>query len=138
MTRPARFDHRLFVRFTHDTPDHYKVIGLSDKAFRVWFDLICWSSRHEKDGYVPSAVMRAKARPKIIAELIAAVLVHEHDDHYEVHDYLDFNRSKDEIAAYRSAKGEAGTAGNHKRWHVARRKFDPDCEHCITEQEATA
>ena len=47
-----------------------------------------------------------------------------------MHDYLDFNRSAEEIAAYREARGEAGSVGNHMRWHVARRKVDKDCEHC--------
>lgn len=134
----AAFDHRVFVRFAHDTPDHPKVIGLSDKAFRVWFGLICWSSRQERDGVVPPSVMRAWATPKVIRELVDGRLLHEHPDGYELHDYLDFNRSRDEIAAFRTAKGEAGTLGNHRRWHVARRRVDPDCEHCTAEGGAPA
>lgn len=135
MSRPDEFDSRLFVRFAHDTPDHPKVIGLSDKAFRVWFNLVCWSSRQKSDGLVAPAVMRAKATAKVTAELVEARLVHEVPDGYQVHDYLHFNRSREEIAAFTAAKGEAGTRGNHMRWHVGRRRFDPDCEHCTADGE---
>ena len=36
----------------------------------------------------------------------------------------------EEIAAYREARGDAGTLGNHKRRHIARRRWEKDCEHC--------
>ena len=70
---------------------------------------------------------------KVIAELVSARLFDDSGDTYEVHDYLEFNRSADEIAAYREARGDAGTLGNHKRWHIARRRWEKDCEHCQKE-----
>lgn len=132
MSKPDKFDHRVFVRFDHGTPDHPKVAAMSDAAFRAWFDAVCWSSRQERDGAVPEANMRKLARPKVINELVElGSLTVETGGVYQIHDYLDFQRSKEEIAAFRDARGNAGTLGNHKRWHLARRRFDPECEHCV-------
>lgn len=134
---PAKFDHRTFVRMDHGLPDHPKFVGISDRAFRVWFNAVCWSSRQEQDGHVPEVVMRRTlgASPKVVRELLDARLLDALDDQgrYYVHDYLDFQRSKEEIDAYRSGRGDAGTLGNHRRWHVARRKWEKDCQHCQEE-----
>lgn len=104
---------------------------MSDAAFRAWFDAICWSSRQERDGVIPEANMRKLARPKVVAELLEiGSLEPLSGNRYLIHDYLHFQRSKEEIAAFRNARGDAGALGNHARWHVARRRTDPDCEHC--------
>lgn len=130
---PAKFDHRTFVRLDHGYPENPKVMPLSDAAFRAHVEAMCWSSRQEQDGVISKAVANKKWRPRAVAELVAARLFDDVGDAYEVHDYLDFNRSAEEIDAYRSAKGEAGSYGNHKRWHIARRKWEPECEHCKKE-----
>lgn len=130
---PAKFDHRTFVRLDHGYDEHPKVMPLSDAAFRAHIEAICWNSRQEKDGCIPASLARKKWKPRVIAELVRARLLDDCGDWFEVHDYLDFNRSSEEINAFRSAKGESGAYGNHKRWHVARRKWEPDCEHCKKE-----
>lgn len=134
---PAKFDHRTFVRMDHGLPEHPKFVGLTDRAFRVWFNAVCWSSRQEQDGHVPDTVVRKAlgGTPKVIRELIDVRLFDDLDDQgrYRVHDYLDFQRSREEIEAFRSSRGDAGTLGNHKRWHVARRRWDSECQHCREE-----
>lgn len=130
---PTKFDHRSFIRLDHGYDEHPKVIPLTDAAFRAHIEATCWSSRNESDGCIAKAVARKKWRPKVLAELVAARLLEDVGDAYEVHDYLDFQRSKEEINAYREARGKVGNLGNHKRWHVARRRWDPDCEHCREE-----
>lgn len=130
MRLPTKFDHRVFVRIHHGYDEHPKVMPLSDAAFRAHIGAICWASRNEGRYRIPKTVAGKKWRPKVIRELLDAVLFEDRGDTYEVHDYLDFNRSAEEIAAYREARGEAGSVGNHMRWHVARRKVDKDCEHC--------
>jgi len=133
---PEAFDHRTFVRLDDGYPEHPKVVPLSDGAFRAHIEAICWASRNEGRFFVPRLVARKFWRPKFITELINASLFDEATDGrdgYEVHDYLDFNRSTEEIAAFRESRGDAGALGNHRRWHVARRKWDKDCEHCKKE-----
>jgi hypothetical protein len=130
---PAKFDHRTFVRLDEGYDEHPKVIPLSDAAFRANIEAILWASRNEARYRIPKAVAAKKWRPKVIRELVDARLFDEDGDVYEVHDYLDFNRSAEEIAAFRESRGDAGTLGNHKRWHVARRRWDKDCAHCKEE-----
>jgi len=130
---PAKFDHRTFVRISDGYDEHPKVIPLTDAAFRAHVEAICWASRNEGQYRIPKGVAAKKWRAKVIAELVSARLFDDSGDTYEVHDYLEFNRSADEIAAYREARGDAGTLGNHKRWHIARRRWEKDCEHCQKE-----
>lgn len=133
----SKFDHRTFVRLDHGMPENRKVMGLSDAAFRLYIEAICWCSRQESDGHIPVAFIKRLGRAKVVRELVECGLLDEAVGGYMVHDYLDFQRSSEEIEAYRSAKGEAGALGNHKRWHVARRRTDPDCEFCTTEGVAS-
>lgn len=130
---PAKFDPRTFVRIHDGYDEHPKVGPITDAAFRAHIEAILWSSRNDGNPHIPKGLARKKWRPKVIDELVAARLFDDAGDSYEVHDYLDFNRSSDEIAAYREARGDAGTFGNHQRWHVARRKWDKDCQHCKEE-----
>lgn len=126
----SKFDHRTFVRLDHGMPENRKVMGLTDSAFRLYIEAICWCSRQESDGHIPSAFIQRMGKAKAVQELVKSGLLDDAVGGYMVHDYLDFQRSAEEITAYRSAKGEAGALGNHKRWHVARRRHDPECEYC--------
>ena len=135
---PSKFDHRTFIRLDHGMPENRKVLGLSDGAFRLYVEAICWCSRQESDGHIPEAFMKRMSKARHVAELVDCGLLDTAVGGYQVHDYLDFQRSSEEIGAYRSAKGEAGARGNHMRWHVARRRIDPDCEHCMNEQKGVA
>lgn len=130
---PTEFDSRTYVRLHDGYDEHPKVLPLTDAAFRAHIEAMCWASRNTSDGVILKSVARKKWRPKVLAELVAARLMEDRDDTYEVHDYLDFNRSSEEIKSFRSARGVAGALGNHKRWHVARRRWDADCEHCQSE-----
>lgn len=119
-------------------PENRKVLGLSDSAFRLYIEAICWCSRQESDGHIPEAFMSRIGKARFVKELVTAGLLDTAVGGYQVHDYLHFQRSSDEIDAYRSAKGEAGNRGNHMRWHVARRRFDEDCEHCQNDRKGIA
>lgn len=124
-------DERTYVRVHDGIEDHPKVAPLSDKAFRLLVTTWGWCSRHLTDGRVPIAVWRQRGTAKARRELVAAELVELHDDHVVMHDYLDHQRSADEVEEKREAKRRAGSLGNHRRWH--RDKSDPDCPHCIAE-----
>lgn len=90
-------------------PEHEKVAGLSDAAFRVHVTALCWCARRETDGRVPDAVARRLgASPKIREELRRAGLWDPGEGASHIHDYLEYNLSKAqldeqrEIAARRS------------------------------------
>lgn len=124
-------DERTYIRLHDGMPDHPKVEALSDKAFRLLVTTWCWCSRHLTDGRVPMAVWRKRGTPKARRELVEAGLVEQHDDHVMMHDYLDHQRSADEVAERKDAKRRAGALGNHNRWHVPRGVYDDQCPICV-------
>lgn len=128
--RPPPFDDRPFVRLDHGMPENPKIVGLSDAAFRLYVEAICWCSRQETDGKIPAAMMRRLGKARSVTELVKGGLLDEVLGDYEVHDYLEFQRSRDEIAEFRESRSDRGKRGNHSRWHVARRRYDPECEFC--------
>lgn len=135
-TEPIEFDTRPSIRLDNTMPENPKVVGLTDAAFRLYIEALCWCSRQEEDGRIPAAAMRRLGRPKAIRELVTAGLIYDHGGvEYEIHDYLRHQRSRAEIAAFRQSRAERGELGAHMRWHVATRKKSNDCAYCTGEKE---
>src|ERR1035441_2792979 len=127
-------DGRTYIRLHDGMPDHPKVVGLSDAAFRLYVESLCWCSRHLTDGAVTVPAMKpvGGGSPEAAKELAGADLF-EPDGvtgNWLVHDYIEHQRTSDEVAEFRESKRLAGVTGNHERWHVARQITDPSCELC--------
>ena len=124
-------DTRTYIRLHDGMPDHPKVDGLSDKAFRLLVESWCWCSRHLTDGHMPAATWRKRSTPKARRELVdAGLAVLLNDQSVRFHDYLEHQRSADEVAAAKAAKGRGGTRGNHRKWHEDRGIVKPGCPYC--------
>ena len=98
-------------------PDHPKVVGLSDAAFRVHVHGIFYCNRARSDGYVPPRFpygWHPKAK-QAIRELLAAGLWEQANSGYLIHDYLDWNRSRAQIEAFREKQRENALQGAAKR-----------------------
>lgn len=136
--RPKNFDKRPGFFLAHEYPDNMKIAPLSDAAFRLHVTAMSYCSRLRTDGLIPDAVWRAMGSPKARRELMSpprvsperAPLVHAVAGGVMLHDYVEHNRTSDEIDAASNTKGQAGALGAHNRWHVGRRRVDPECEHC--------
>lgn len=147
-------DERTYIRVHDGMPDHPKVIGLSDAAFRLYVSAMCWCSRYLTDGIVPEHAMRTMRgwSAETVAELAEATLIHPADDASQVrshtrssdgshngavrwfiHDYTEHQRTAAEVAEFRRAKQNAGVTGNHERWHKTRKLPDLDCSLCLAE-----
>jgi hypothetical protein len=77
--------------------DHPKVDALSHGAFRLHVAGLCYCAKHLTDGVVPAeriARLIRGYRPAMLAELNRAKLWLAHPDGYEIHDFLDWNRSR--------------------------------------------
>lgn len=124
-------DDRLWIRLHDGMPDHPKIEGLSDKAFRLLISTWCWCSRNRTDGHVVVASWTKRGTPAARRELIAAGLVE--DDlagGVIVHDWDDWQRTAEQIEEFKQRKRDAGAHGAHERWHVKRGLRDPSCEYC--------
>lgn len=142
-----------WVRYDDQYPIHRKVAGLSDAAFRLHTAAIFWCARNGTDGFVPKedldqvcAQVRAPAR--FAAECVIRRTWHLADEEcssencppsredrgWRIHDYLEYQPTKDESEAARQKqleqKSSGGRLGNHRRWHEARGVKDPDCPWC--------
>lgn len=98
MAQKSRY---TFVRLADNMPDHPKVVGLSDGAFRLYVSGICYCSRFSTDGSVPKAALRSIGTSRAAKELVTAGLWITTDDGWLVHDYTDHQRSAAEIEEQR-------------------------------------
>lgn len=106
-----------FIYLADDMPDHPKIAGLSDRAFRMQITAICYAGHYLTDGEVSLALAR-KAGPRVVDELVEAGLWSLVPERrlYVVHDFLDYNRSRAEAEARRKQLSEWGRQGAAKRW----------------------
>ena len=156
LTRPGwGLTLMAWVRYDDQYPIHRKVAGLSDAAFRLHTAAIFWCARNGTDGFVPKedldlvcAQVRDPAR--FAAECVIRRTWHLADEEcssencppsreergWRIHDYLEYQPTKDESEAARQKqleqKSSGGKLGNHRRWHAARGVKDPDCPWCVT------
>lgn len=98
-----------WVKLDDGFPDHLKVDGLSDPAFRLYVTALCHCARHLTDGYVaadraPRLVPRFKKG--LADELVTAELWTVAEGGWMVHDYLDFNPPAEKVKKERAAAAE--------------------------------
>lgn len=104
-----------WIQLSDDYNDHPKFDNLSDGAFRLWHQVMGFCRKYRTDGMVPAAALKKfKAySPKRARELLtpwtldAQPLWHEVEGFgVQIHDYLDWNPSKDEDTERRSGSKE--------------------------------
>lgn len=98
-----------WIRFEDNFPEHPKVLAISDSAFRLHVRAIGYCSRHLTDGAVSLAAVRSLVggrAPRLSAELVAARMWTTVDDGFRIHDYLDYQPSREEIRKRRTADRE--------------------------------
>lgn len=89
-----------YAQIDVDAPDHWKVGGLSDAAFRTWVLGQCYAQKHLTDGFLDRRAVklfRSRTSPAVIAELVSAMLWHESDAGFTIHDYADWNNTAEEV-----------------------------------------
>lgn len=104
-------------------PEHPKIFGLSDAAFRWWFNAMCWCKRNEVDGLVPEVIARGAlyrgdddVTTAILDELTASTLLETRDDgSYVLHGWTDWQTPVAEIEAIREKKRLAGRKGGQAK-----------------------
>jgi hypothetical protein len=110
-----------WVNLDDQYPEHPKVDSLSDGAFRLNTAAICYCNRQKTDGIVAASMvprLMPKFRPSYVQELLDRMLWHDigGGSAYELHDYLDWNRSREQIEAAVAKNSANGRKGAEKRW----------------------
>jgi len=126
-----------WVKFDDGFPEHPKIIGLSDAAFRLHVEAVSYCNRQLTDGLVLAVVLpritSARHPVKVAAELVSAGVWEATEGGWWIHDYLDYQPSKQDAMAVAEGKSVGGSIGNHRRWHKARGVTDPTCRYCIAD-----
>jgi hypothetical protein len=107
-----------WVKIDDQLPNHVKVAYLEDMvlpALGLNMLALCWCNSQLTDGFIPEAQVRrlaGNARWLPLAEvLVKAGFWEEVDGGYQIHDYLDYQPSKEDVLATKELKRRAGKAG---------------------------
>jgi hypothetical protein len=95
----------MWVKLDDQFTAHPKVARLSDLAFRVHIETMCYCARYLTDGYVPSKVSR-NVHWKVLASLVASGLWEPVEDGYRIHDWAEWNPPADAVRARRKRDAE--------------------------------
>lgn len=85
---------------------HRKVLSLSAPAFRLWVAGHCYCQEHLSDGFVPVVALVALGVPvkqTWVRELLVQGLWHATDLGYQVHDWRDWNATREQVETRRKA-----------------------------------
>ena len=106
-----------YIRVDVLLPEHPKVEGLSDKAFRALITLWCYCGRQRTDGAVTRKQWEAWPA-KVRDELVAAGLARPIDigSGAAMHDFLDHQRSREEIDELSAKRTAAAKKAAEVRW----------------------
>lgn len=94
-----------WVRLDENAMEHPKVAGLSDGSFRLWVQGMAHCQKFLTDGKIDRVSLRGLRAfsPKRMADLIAARLwLSAEDDGIQVHDYLQWNDSREHVLKVRA------------------------------------
>lgn len=107
-----------YIRVDVLLPEHPKVEGLSDKAFRALIELWCYCGRQRTDGLVTRKQWQAWPQ-KIRAELETAGLATPIgiSGGAAMHDFLAHQRSREEIDELSAKRSDAGRKAARARWN---------------------
>lgn len=114
-----RLDDQIFL--------HPKIVAAGKDATLLHLSALAYASSQLTDGFIPSAAVRVIAATvnvsaKGVAALVEVGLWEVTDGGYAIHDFLQYNPSREETIAKRddlSAKrAEAGRKGANKRWQT--------------------
>lgn len=110
-----------WVRIDDEFPDHRKIAGLTNDAFCLHVTAMCWVAKQQTDGKLPSVVLRRLAwrcqdPAMAAAELETAGVWDKTPEGWEIHDFLTYNPTKEQIIELAAKRSEAGKAGAMARW----------------------
>lgn len=124
----------MWLRIDDVFPEHPKIIGLTDKAFRMHLTGMCYAARYQTDGSVPKGIA-SRWGTATVRELVSAGLWEAVGDAYEIHDYLDYNPSRVEIDRVSQKKAKAGRKGGRRSGEARRSKVEATAKQTASKDE---
>jgi hypothetical protein len=117
-----------WIKIDDSFPDHPKVVGLSDKAFRVHISGLCYCGRYLTDGFIPMQIAArfADEDMAILSDLVTAGLWREDlpNNGFVIHDYLTHQTSKEQVENKRKALRDR--AKRYRERHANSTESEPE------------
>jgi len=88
-----------WIRVDENAPYHRKLLSAGPAAAWLWVCGLAYCQRMKSDGFIPVEALPQLGvgnYKKLVGFLVSARLWHKTDGGYTVHDYLDWNATKDE------------------------------------------
>jgi len=103
-----------WVRIDENAMDHPKFVAISANAWRLWCEGMTYCQKHLTDGFLPIQGVKGMRYYSLAAlRMLLASLVpgkgplwHDADGGYRVHDYHDWNESRDRVLGKRQEAKE--------------------------------
>jgi hypothetical protein len=90
-----------WVRIDDSFPNHPKIIGLSDGAFRLYITALCYSNAYLTDGIVPQKTIKKLSNSRHISALIEANLWEKCGDDIIILGYEEYQFTKERVESER-------------------------------------
>lgn len=102
----ARLDDGYYAH-----PKVRKALTRDPASLALFSIALSWSAFHHQDGHVPDEAMdmlypNPRKRERALEVLVDVGMIYRNGDGWVIHDYLDYNESKEEIEARRAADRE--------------------------------
>lgn len=132
----------LFMKLAQGFPEHPKVLGLSDGAFRLYVEALCYCGRYLTDGALAGPVVARMGKARHVDELVQAGLWERCDEGgWRVHDYLEVQQSREQVESKSRVRAEAGRKGGEAKARQAATKLpskpDPEVQNTDTDTPPT-
>lgn len=98
-----------WIRLDDGWHSHPKTLRCSLAARGLWASCLGWSAQQLTDGFIPTSVPRMMdpKGTRSVGQLVAAGFWEPVEGGWQIHDYLDYNSSREQILAEREAQHEA-------------------------------
>ena len=96
-------------------PEHPKIAALSDAAFRQHVTAICYAAKFNTDGEItPAAFRMIRGSAKLAAQLVDATLWDALETGWAIHDFLEYNPSREKVTEKSTKRAAAGRLGGQQ------------------------
>jgi hypothetical protein len=104
-----------YIRVDVLMPSNPKVCGLPLASRWLLVGFWCYCGQHLTDGFVPATIWRANGRARERQPLIDAGFAELVDGGYQMHDYLEHQRSRAQVEALSRTRAESGRKGGQAK-----------------------
>jgi len=104
-----------WVKLDDQFPHHPKILRAGPLASWLYVASVCYAAEYLTDGFIPEGalhILAAVPNPEALAATLVDVgLWQRAAGGYVIHDYHDYNPSREDVLATREARAEAGSRG---------------------------